>query len=250
MKQSGKDNRIYMIISIAIWLIIWFLAANYIDNEVFLPSPASVLTSLGTLAVTPQFYLTILKTLGGIALGFLIGFVSGLLLAWLSSLAALLYEIISVPVRLIKSIPVASIVILLLVWLESKHLSTVISAMMVLPLIYQATIGSINETTAKMGNNLRIYSLKYNRRLFYVYLPELKSPLLSACTVAVGFAFKSGIAAEIIGLIRGSIGNELYLSKLYLDIPTLFAWTVVIIIVCFAFEKLILLILKLAFRHK
>lgn len=68
--------------------------------------------------------------------------------------------------------------------------------------------------------------------------------LISASTVSIGYAWKSGVAAEIIGLINGSVGNELYKAKLYLDTPQLFAWTISIIIVSFICEKIINLLLR------
>ena len=38
-------------------------------------------------------------------------------------------------------------------------------------------------------------------------------------------AFKSGIAAEVIGVPDFSIGANLYEAKIYLDTASLFAWT-------------------------
>ena len=56
--------------------------------------------------------------------------------------------------------------------------------------------------------------------------------------------FKSGIAAEVIGVPDGSIGEGLYLAKIYLSTAELFAWTFMIIVVSTLFEKLFLWILK------
>ena len=68
-----KRKIIYTIIAIFIWCLIWHIAAIIIDNDIFLPSPADTLLSLADLIRTPDFFRSILVTLKGIALGFLIG---------------------------------------------------------------------------------------------------------------------------------------------------------------------------------
>lgn len=67
---------------------------------------------------------------------------------------------------------------------------------------------------------------------------------ISACSVSLGLCWKSGIAAEVIGLPKGSIGEKLYQAKIFLNTGELFAWTLVIIIVSIVFEKLFIYLLK------
>ena len=67
---------------------------------------------------------------------------------------------------------------------------------------------------------------------------------MTACSVALGLSWKAGIAAEVIGIPDGSIGERLYEAKVYLNSADLFAWTVVIIAVSIVFEKLFLLLLR------
>jgi NitT/TauT family transport system permease protein len=66
----------------------------------------------------------------------------------------------------------------------------------------------------------------------------------SGCEIGLGLCWKSGIAAEVIGIPKGSIGERLQQAKVYLDTPDLFAWTVVIVLLSFIFERLILTLLK------
>ena len=85
----------------------------------------------------------------------------------------------------------------------------------------------------------RLFRLSGGRRIRAVYLPAVMPYLLSACRVSVGMALKAGVAGEIIGLPRWSIGEQLYLSKLYLNTADLFAWSLVIIVISLALEKLL-----------
>ena len=77
-----------------------------------------------------------------------------------------------------------------------------------------------------------------------MYLPQVMPYFLSACGSALGLCWKSGIAAEVIGMPEGSIGEQLQQAKIYLTTPDLFAWTLVIVLVSLAFEKVFLALLK------
>lgn len=239
-----NKSRIYTIISILLWIIIWFIGAHFINNELFLPKPLDVLNTLINMAGTSSFYKSILFSLKGIALGFLIGFGLGILLAVVSYMNTFIRTFISIFIKGIKSIPVASFVILALFWFSSSKLSILISALIVMPLIYTGVLTGLNETSTNMLEFAVIFRLKPIYRILYIYMPSVLPHLISVSAVAVGYAWKSGVAAEIIGLINGSIGNELYKSKLYLDTPQLFAWTISIIISGFICEKIIILLLK------
>ena len=57
-----------------------------------------------------------------------------------------------------------------------------------------------------------------------------------------------GVAAEIIGMPKGSVGQMLYMSKIYLDTDDLLAWTVIIVVLSVIFEKLVVLALKAALK--
>lgn len=241
-----SKKTLFTIISAALWIGIWLIAARLVNREIFFPGPGAVLSALGSLARTGGFYSGILVSLSGVAAGFLAGFAAGILFAVLAFCFRFLEAFIGVPVKVIKAVPVASFVILALLWLDSGRLSILISAMMVMPVIYTNTLSGLRATDAKMLEFAEVFRLSAVKRIRYIYIPSVMRPLISASSVAIGFAWKSGIAAEIIGLIRGSIGNELYKAKLYLETPKLFAWTITIVLVSVLCEKIIVLLLSLA----
>ncbi len=243
-----KRSSIFTLISIIIWISIWFIAAFFIDNTILLPSPASVAGSLWELMGQKGFYFSILFSLKGIALGFLIGLLSGIILAALSHINSFARAFTGIFIKLIKSVPVASFVILVLFWISGNRLSILISAMIVLPVIYTNVLSALDNTDTKILEFAKVFRLSVFKKIRYIYIPSIMPSLISACSVTIGYAWKSGVAAEIIGLINNSVGNELYKTKLYLETPKLFAWTIVIITVSFLCEKAVLLLLKLINR--
>lgn len=232
------------IVCITLWLGIWYAVSAAVDKEIFLPSPYAVGKALTELAASPDFYMSILISARGILSGFLIGIAGGIILSVLSFCCGYLETFINIPIRIIRAVPVASFVILALLWLKSSALSVLISAMMVLPIIYSSVLSALKQTDRKMLEFAEVYRLSALKKIRYIYIPSIISPLTAAASVAIGFAWKSGIAAEIIGLISGSIGNELYKAKLYLETARLFAWTICIIAVSVLCEKIITALLK------
>ena len=80
------------------------------------------------------------------------------------------------------------------------------------------------------------------KRIRYIYLPSVIPYFSASVKAALGLAWKSGIAAEVISLPDGSIGERGYEAKIYLSTPDLFAWTLVIIVLAFLFERFFLLL--------
>ena len=143
-----------------------------------------------------------------------------------------------------KSVPVASFVILALIWAGSRNLSIFIAFIVVLPVIYVNTISGLESTDQKLLEMAAIFRLPLWKRVRFIYLPALVPYLLSACRTALGMSWKSGVAAEVIGLPDHSIGERLYLSKIYLETADLFAWTLVIITISALFEHIVLYLIS------
>ena len=240
-----KKKALYNILSILIWILLWQIVAQVIDKPVILPTPFCTIKAFFSLFSKSDFYKSIGFTLSGITTGFLLGFVLGIVFAAISSLNNFLHSLTDIPLKVIKSIPIASFVILALLWIQPKNLSTLIVVFMVMPGLYSAMYISIKNTDKKLLEMAEVFRRGRLKKIIYIYLPSSMPSLISSSKTAAGFAFKAGVAAEIIGLIRNSAGNNIYLAKLYLDTPALFAWTIVLVLLSVVFEKLILFVLKL-----
>ena len=148
-----------------------------------------------------------------------------------------------------RATPVASIVILILVWVRSRNLSVVISFMMVFPVVYQNVLKGLCNTDRNLIEMADAYRIRTLKRIRYIYLPYLVPYLESAISISLGLAWKSGIAAEVIGLPDGSIGERVYEAKIYLSMPDLFASTVTVIILAFVFERVFLYLSRIILRR-
>lgn len=233
--------------SVLLALALWQLAAALLDERLLLVSPIEVILKLGEFIVQPGFWRTIGFSLLRIASGFFSGLVIGILTAALSYRFKWVETLLWPYITLTKTIPVASFIVICLVWLRSETLPMFISFLMVFPVVYYNILQGLQATDVKKLQMTKLFHVPFIRKLHYVFMPQLKPFIISACSVALGMAWKSGVAAEIIGIPAGSIGERLYEAKAYLSTPDLFVWTLVIVLLSVGFEKLFLLILKIVF---
>ena len=227
-----------------LWILVWQAASAFVGSEILLPPPLATLRALLNLLVQPDFWQVVGFTAGRILAGFVLASLSGLLLAVLSARSPLMRQLLAPPFSIIKATPVAAFTILALVWISSRNLSVLISYLMVLPVMYANLLQGILSVDQKLLEMAQVFGVSTRRRLLYIYLPDVMPHLISAASVSLGLCWKSGVAAEVIGQYRGSVGGRLYQTKLFLNTPELFAWTIVVIAISLLFERLFLLLLR------
>lgn len=235
MRRAGKK-----VSCIFFWLIVWQILAMAVDNVILVVSPLRTLFRLLELLGESSFYTTAGMSLFRIGAGFLAGFLAGVILAACSRRLPLLERLLAPFMSLLKAVPVASFVVLLLIWWGSSFLAVSICFLVVLPNIYINTLEGLKSTDRDLLEMAEVFRLPFSTRFFYIYRPALKPFLNSGLQLSLGMCWKSGVAAEVIGTPAMSIGGQLYLSKIYLDTAGVFAWTAAVIVLSVLFEHLIL----------
>ncbi|MDR2108302.1 MAG: ABC transporter permease subunit [Coriobacteriales bacterium] len=235
--------------AVAFWLVVWAVASAGIANDLILVSPLRVLERLGGLALTSDFWLTVAQSFARIVAGFVLGVSAAVAAAIAASRFGLLRELLEPLVLTIKSIPVASFIVLILIWVASANLAVIIAFLMVLPILYVNVLKGIQRTDPQLLEMADVFRISRLRRVRYIYLSQVLPFFVSGCSVALGMAWKAGVAAEIIGLPDGSLGEMLYNAKLYLSTADIFAWTLVIILVSLVFEKLFMELIRLCAKR-
>ena len=242
--STTKNSYLTRIIVVLAWIFIWQILSMIVNKEILLASPISTFLAFIELIQTKEFYVAIFNTSYKILLGFSSSLIVALFMALLSSKSILIKEFIKPINFLAKTIPVASFVILCLIWVSSENLSIVISFIMTFPIIYTNTLNAIENINSDVRNFVKVYKISVFRQIRYIYISEIMEIIKSSINVCIGLAFKAGIAAEVIGIPINSIGENLYKSKIYLDTQNLFAWTIAIIMVSMVIEKIIMALIE------
>lgn len=226
--------------AVAFWLLLWALAARLVGKELLLPDPLRVLCAMLALAGTAEFWRTvgcsILRVLCGLAGGTLLG----VLFAALTACSALARALLAPLMTLVKTTPVASFIILALLWLGRSVLPAFITGLMVLPVVWANVDAGIAARDRQFLELARVYRLPRLRVLRRITLPTVRPHFRAALASGLGMGWKAGIAAEVLTSPRLSIGRRIMEAKLYLETAELFAWTAAVVLLSLTVERLLL----------
>ena len=244
MKPAKSPRHLLRGLLIALfWLGVWQAASMLVAKPVLFASPLDTVKALVRLLPTKDFWLSVLGSFRRIALGFFLALILGMLTGAAAFRFRLLRELLSPLLTLMKSVPVASFIILILVWFGSANLAVIVALLIVFPLIYFSTLSGLGSADPELLELAKVYHVPGKRVIWQLYRPALWPYLRGACASALGMSWKAGIAAEVIGTPAHSIGEQMYLSKIYMDTAELFAWTLTVIVLSAIFERAVLWLL-------
>ncbi|MBR6119846.1 MAG: ABC transporter permease subunit [Oscillospiraceae bacterium] len=226
------------------WVGIWQAASMLVGKPVLFASPLDTLRALLRLLPTGDYWAAVLGSLERIALGFLLALLLGLTLGVAAFRFPWLRELLAPLLTMMKTVPVASFIILILVWFGSRHLAVIVALLIVFPQIYFAALSGLGSASPELLEMARVFRVGKGKRAWQIYRPALFPYLITACGSALGMSWKAGIAAEVIGTPSRSIGEQMYLAKIYMDTAELFAWTLSVILLSMLFEKAVLWLLR------
>ena len=241
-------NKIHKITAVLLALLFWQISAMILNRSFLLSSPVEVVKALFELGGKNVFWMGLGKSIFKILWGFLAGAGVGISLAGLSYRFKLFEIYISPYIMVIRSVPVASFVIIILIWLGSEALSILVCFFMVMPIFYANTLEGLRSVDVKMLQMAKIFELGKKAKFIYIYMPALESFLISSSVASIGIAFKSGVAAEVIGRPKNTLGFFLFDAKIYLETSKVFAITLIVILCSAIFERLTVLMVKRFFR--
>ncbi len=246
-----KRNLLKGLSVFAFWILIWEAISLIVGQELLVPSPLLTVRTFVRLATTTKFWLSTGLTLVRIAVGFAVGTLIGALLAFATHYSAVADTIISPVIRLVRAVPVASFIILALVWIKTEALPSFISAAMAAPMVWQNVSGALkSDIDPKLLEMARVYQLGKRKIFTKIVLPSIAPAFVSSSVNALGFAWKSGVAAEVICQPAFSIGRQLQTAKLTLETAEVFAWTAVVCLLSTLLERLFRLIAARFGRRK
>lgn len=223
----------------AFWIGVWYFISLWVNREILVPSPQKTLETFISLFATEKFRTALVKSLLRILVGFLLALVFGCVGAVLSYRFKFFEELFTPLLNLVRAVPVASFIILALVWIKTNSLPVFISFFMVLPIIWDNMLHGMRGVETAALEAAAVDGAGKWRQIFYIVLPNLAPAFLSSAVTGLGFAWKAGIAAEVICRPPESLGNMLASAKNYLESAEVFAITATVIVLSLVFETLL-----------
>ena len=231
------------------WLAVWQISALVIGQKILLVTPLEALRCFLAMLPQPAFWARVIFSALRILAGFGSAVLGGFLLAVLARSHRMLAALIELPLQAIKATPVASFIILALLWVSSRQLSVLISFFMALPILYSAVQTGLDAADPALLEMAQVFRMGLCARIRAIWLPGLLPAFRRGCSVALGICWKSGIAAEVIGLPGGSMGEALYRAKITLSTAEVFAWSIAIVLLSAVLERLFMALLAAAEQY-
>lgn len=225
------------VLPLVFWLAVWNLCSSYVKSSFLLPSIDQTFIALFELLKTEAFYKAVIFSTLRVIIGFVLGCILGVVLSVVCKKIALINDILSPMITVIRSTPVASFIIVLWLLMDGNVLSVFIGFLMVMPIIWQSTNDAIDAIDGGLLEVAKVYEFSKKKTFMLLILPTLKKFLLPAIVSSSGLAWKAEIAAEIIVYTKNSIGQGINNAKSLMETPTVFAWTLVIIVFSIFLEK-------------
>ncbi|MEG0394698.1 ABC transporter permease [Anaerorhabdus sp.] len=223
-------------ITVLILVLLWQVLSVVVHNDILIPYPIDVLQYLLQIITTQNFYQSVFQTIVRVCIGFGISFIIALILSIISNHSKV-FRTLFEPIQLLtKSIPNISYIVITLVWLGSEKSVSVICFLILFPIFYNNFLFSMDNEPQELKDIARIYPESFFELARSKTIPMLIPTILSSSKMAFGLGFKVAVMAEILGQVRTGIGRQLHIARLNLDTTGLFAWTIVIICICFIID--------------
>lgn len=226
------------------WLLCWQGLSLLVKKPLLLPSPVETAQRLWLLVGRGDFWQSIGMTLLRVTGGFLCGAVCGVLFGALSAKSKLIERLSAPLLAVVKATPVASFIILALVWIQKDGVPVFITFLIVLPVIWNNVLTGIRQTDRSLLEMAQVFCLPRRTVLRRIYAPSVLPYFTAGAATAMGLAWKAGVAAEVIAMSNLSIGYHLYRAKITLETPDLFAWTSMVVLLSVVLERLLWLVLQ------
>ena len=228
----------------AFWLAVWVLVAGLVAQPLILPGPSAVVVALLRLLCDAGTWAILAgsgaRILGGLALAA----VCGGLLAGISSRSRAFARLVAPALSFVKATPVACVVVLLLIWLGSARVSIAAVFLMALPGVYFSLAEGLTQVDQPLEQMFRLHGVR-GWRLFCAHTWREVLPFVLSCARAViGMSWKAGVAAELIGMATGTVGERIYQAKLLIETADLLAWTVLVVAASWACERVLVWLLR------
>jgi taurine transport system permease protein len=230
-------------------ILLWASASSLkLVSPVFLPSPLTVLQSLGTVATIgfvdstlAQHTLASLgRIFGALAAAIVIGVPAGVAIASSRVGKGVLDPI----VEFLRPLPPLAYLPLVIIWLGIGEASKItVIALAMLPPVIISTAAGVRSASKDHVNAARSFGATRWQVLWHVILPGAVPSILTGTRIALGAGWSTLVAAELIAASRG-LGFMIQSAAQFLVTDIVIAGIFVIAIIAFLFE----LIARLAER--
>lgn len=228
-----------IILSIAIFFILWDVLYKIENHEVIIPSINNTFNEIGNIVSSDNFLEIINATTIRTIIGFVISLVLGFAIGFISGLYKSFEDFMKPYIIFMRSTPSVAIVLLALIYVKSYNVPILVNFLICFPIIYQEVITGVKNSDKSVLELAKVHQISKFTTIRYVYLPSVFSHVISGVLNTISLSFKITISSEILSIPKYGIGSSIYTSKIYLNTAEVFAWIIIVFCICFVFDYII-----------
>lgn len=212
-----------------ILLALWW-AATICFGQALAPSPGRTFAALLEILRHGEAWQNIAATLFRGLAGLLISMTAALVLGVPAGLSKRVMALVAPLVAALQSCPPVLWISLLMVWVgagDAVPLGVVFASL--LPPLFANVAQGVAAIDQRLLDMAKVYRLGRWRTLVRIVLPGLYPFLLASLSFVVGICWKVTAVAEFFGAPNG-IGSRIYWSYRMLEMPRMFAWALILIL--------------------
>lgn len=236
--STSLNSKVYRILSallpwvtVAVLVAIWAITARAVGVSMIIPSVSETLQGLGKLLGQGAFY----RALGGTLLRTIAAYLLSMLTASVCAVLAYRYPLaeraFAPLVAFTRILPTMSVILIAVIWFAPTTVPILVAWIVLFPMLYTVLLGALHGVDPQLVEMAQMYRVPLKTKVTMLYLPEMRIPVLVGVQTTLGLAFKLVIAAEVLAQTKDSMGLYMQLGKIYLDMPSLFAWTLVAVMI-------------------
>ncbi len=229
----------YGLLSIAVLMMIWHVASMRVMVSDILPGPRVVGATLWRLLGDGATYTIIGRTFFRLMIALLIASITGILLGLLAALSHAFDAFLQPVVTILRTVPVASIIVIAIIYLEPPNAVYLITFLMLFPIMHEATKQGVKNINPTILDAVSLEEHRLHSVITHIHLPLTFPYIKTAFLQSVGLGFKVLVMAEFIGQVQTSIGRALNYADMGMRYDLVFAWTIIIIVLVMVMEIVI-----------
>jgi NitT/TauT family transport system permease protein len=224
--------------SVLILVGVWILVAELVGTHI-IPGPWQVGPELWDLLQSGDFVDPLMRSLIRVTLGFSLAFVLGLVYGIVAGSSDRFAYASSAVVNILLLAPSLVVIFLGIIMLGATDLTAVLVAGLLVSVpigVYmRSVVQALDRDVLEMADSYKIGKID---RIRGIYLPYLIPPMLASTRTGITDAWKVILLIEVFGL-AGGLGFEIRRSYFIYNLPLLFSWLVIIVIVLLVLEQLL-----------
>ncbi len=210
-----------------------------VSSPLLMPDPYAVLKALvgffGKWTAVKSILMTIMRLVIAMAAALLLGGSLGIIAGFHPKFSVYMQPLVAI----LRTIPVISVIVIILIVFGFETAPYVITFLMIFPLIYQAFHDGIEQLDQELVDVYRLEDNNWFTGLRFCFLPLIKNQITTVLLQSAGLGIKVLVMSEYLSQTKNSIGNSLYLARINLAYDEVFAWTVILIIMTLSLELVI-----------